>query len=131
VSDDVRVRFWAAAKAAAGVAEEAYPGPTDLAALLDAIRDRHGVDSALAVVLARCSYLVDEVSPGTRAPSEVGVPPGGVVDVLPPFAGGSGAPGEEVRGDQMRGDQTRGDHTRRDQLRDTGTPAGVEGLALA
>jgi molybdopterin converting factor small subunit len=85
----VRVRYWAAAKAAAGLAEESFVGPSDLAALLDAVRARHASDPRLADVLQRCSYLVDEVSPGTRPLSEIGVAPGTTVDVLPPFAGGS------------------------------------------
>ena len=89
-SSDVLVRYWAAARAAVGLAEERFESPGDLAALLDAVRARHGAHSRLAEVLARCSYLVDEVSPGRRAPRDVPVPPGAVVDVLPPFAGGSG-----------------------------------------
>jgi molybdopterin converting factor small subunit len=87
---DVLVRYWAAAKAAAGVPDERYPAPTDLGDLLDAVRARHGSASRLAEVLQRCSYLVDEVSPGRRAATEVAVLPGATVDVLPPFAGGSG-----------------------------------------
>jgi molybdopterin converting factor small subunit len=86
---DVVVRYWAAAKSAAGTSEERFASVTDLAELLEAIRGRHGSDSRLAEVLQRCSYLVDEVSPGRRPPSEVLVPPGVTVDVLPPFAGGS------------------------------------------
>ena len=82
-------RYWAAAKAAVGLAEETFPTELDLGALLDAVRARHGADSRVADVLARCSYLVDEVSPGRRAPSDVALAPGAVVDVLPPFAGGS------------------------------------------
>ncbi len=87
---DVLVRYWAAAKAAAGLPDERYAAPTDLGDLLDAIRARHGSDSRLADVLRRCSYLVDEVSPGRRDATEVAVLPGATVDVLPPFAGGSG-----------------------------------------
>jgi len=86
---EVVVRYWAAAKAAAGVSEERFDAPADLGALLDAVRERHGARSRLAEVLARCSYLVDEVSPGRRDPADVALPPGAVVDVLPPFAGGS------------------------------------------
>ena len=89
--NDVLVRYWAAAKSAAGLPEETFAHEPDLAALLDAVRARHGEDGRLAEVLARCSYLVDEVSPGRRAPAEVAVPEGAVVDVLPPFAGGSSA----------------------------------------
>ena len=89
MSSEVVVRYWAAAKAAAGVAEESYGAEPTLEALLAAVRERH-VDGRLAEVLRRCSYLVDEVSPGAgRAPSDVVLPPGAVVDVLPPFAGGS------------------------------------------
>lgn len=89
MNDVVLVRYWAAAKAAAGRPEEQFPPAATLAELLDAVRDRYGAGSPLDVVLGRCSYLVDEVSPGTRAPAEVGLAPGAVVDVLPPFAGGS------------------------------------------
>ncbi len=89
MSDVVLVRYWAAAKAAAGRSEEEFPSAATLAALLDAVRARHGEGSSLDVVLGRCSYLVDEVSPGTRPLAEVELAPGAVVDVLPPFAGGS------------------------------------------
>ena len=89
-SSSVQVRYWAAAKAAVGAPEESYPPPGTLAALLDSIRERHAGSPRVAEVLLRCSYLVDEVSPGRRAPEDVAVPGGAVVDVLPPFAGGSG-----------------------------------------
>jgi molybdopterin converting factor small subunit len=88
-STEVVVRYWAAAKAAVGLAEETFPAEPDLGALLDAVRGRHRADPRVAEVLARCSYLVDEVSPGRRLPSDVALAPGAVVDVLPPFAGGS------------------------------------------
>lgn len=88
----VTVRYWAAAKAAAGVPEEAFDAAGTLASLLDAVRAAH--DDELATVLGRCSYLVDEVSPGRASHADVVVADGAVVDVLPPFAGGSG-PGEE------------------------------------
>jgi sulfur-carrier protein len=101
-STEVVVRYWAAARAAVGLPEERYDPPGDLAALLDAVRARHGAGSRLAEVLARCSYLVDEVSPGRRAPRDVPVPPGAVVDVLPPFAGGSGAGTAGPRGTATR-----------------------------
>jgi molybdopterin converting factor small subunit len=97
-SPEVVVRYWAAARAAAAVAEERYDAPADLGALLDAVRARHGAGSRLAEVLARCSYLVDEVSPGRRAPADVPLHAGAVVDVLPPFAGGSGARAEDGGG---------------------------------
>lgn len=87
----VTVRFWAAARAAAGRAEETYDDVTSLAALLDAVRACH--DDELSRVLSRCSYLVDEVSPGTRPHATVALVDGSVVEVLPPFAGGSSDPG--------------------------------------
>jgi molybdopterin converting factor small subunit len=83
----VRVRYWAAAKAAAGVPEEDVDAAGTLAGLLDAVREAHG--QPLAGVLARCSFLVDEVTAGTAPHDQVAVPDGAVVDVLPPFAGGS------------------------------------------
>lgn len=83
----VTVRYWAAAKAAAGVAEEQLDAAGSLASVLDAVRAAH--DDELDRVLGRCSYLVDEVSPGRTPHADVPVADGSVVDVLPPFAGGS------------------------------------------
>jgi len=88
----VTVRYWAAAKAAAGVAEEQVDVTGSLADLLDAVRAVH--DEALGRVLGRCSYLVDEVSPGRTPHAEIALVDGAVVDVLPPFAGGSAEHGE-------------------------------------
>ncbi len=83
----VVVRYWAAARAAAGRDEDAFEAPESLAALVDAMGARHGAE--LARVLRRCSFLVDEVSPGRVELTSVAVPADAVVDVLPPFAGGS------------------------------------------
>lgn len=93
----VTVRYWAAAKAAAGVAEEPYEADT-LAGALDAVRARHAGDGTgdgtgsgsgeLARVLARCSFLVDGDPVGTRGHETVRLADGGTVEVLPPFAGG-------------------------------------------
>jgi molybdopterin converting factor small subunit len=81
----VTVRYWAAAKAAAGVAEEPYEAAT-LAEALDAVRERH--PGELARVLLRCSFLVDGDPVGTRGHETVRLADGGTVEVLPPFAGG-------------------------------------------
>lgn len=77
------IRYFAAARAAAGISEETVAVPdgatvADVAALLAA---RHpGLDR----VLTRCSYLLDEV-----AVRDVAAPASGaMLDVLPPFAGG-------------------------------------------
>jgi molybdopterin converting factor small subunit len=75
------IRYWAAAKAAAGVAEEPYDAVT-LGDALAAAAARHG--GPLEQVLVRCSFLVDEV----RADRSTPLSDGGVVEVLPPFAGG-------------------------------------------
>lgn len=82
---EVTVRYWAAAKAAAGVAEEAYDAAT-LADALGAVRERH--PGELTRVLLRCSFLVDGAPVGTRAHETVRLADGGTVEVLPPFAGG-------------------------------------------
>ncbi len=81
----VTVRYWAAAKAAAGVAEEAYEAVT-LADALDSVRERH--TGELTRVLLRCSFLVDGDPVGKRAHDAVRLADGGTVEVLPPFAGG-------------------------------------------
>jgi molybdopterin synthase sulfur carrier subunit len=41
-----------------------------------------------AEVLLRCSYVVDGDPVGTRGHADVVLRDGGVVEVLPPFAGG-------------------------------------------
>jgi molybdopterin converting factor small subunit len=92
----VLVRHWAAARAAAGgLAEEQVAEVATLAELAERLVTSHGAQ--YAAVLARCSFLVDEVSPGTRPHDEVVLADGSVVDVLPPFAGGS-APAPRPRG---------------------------------
>ncbi|WP_420119862.1 MoaD/ThiS family protein [Nakamurella sp.] len=92
----VTVRYFAAARAAAGVTEEtvALPAagpetgtgtgtarPTVGAVVAAAAERRPG----LARVLPRCSFLLDEVA--VHEP-DTPVRPGQVLDVLPPFAGG-------------------------------------------
>ncbi|MFD9910483.1 MoaD/ThiS family protein [Streptomyces sp. NPDC059063] len=79
------IRYWAAAKAAAGIAEEPYAEAT-LADALSAARARH--PGELERVLLRCSFLVDGDPVGTRAHETVRLAEGGTVEVLPPFAGG-------------------------------------------
>jgi sulfur-carrier protein len=116
----VTIRYFAAARAAAGVQEERLlvptvgpagvrptgVGPTHSRAqdgadpmpvvdrgmpdaestvgqLLDIAAARHG--SGLVRVLARCSFLLDEVAVHGR---QTPVRDGQVLDILPPFAGG-------------------------------------------
>ena len=88
----VTLRYWAAAKDAAGVAEEKVDAPTLAAALaegLAAARDRPGDrGDRLRLVMARSSFLVNGDPAGTRAPESVVLPDDAVIEVLPPFAGG-------------------------------------------
>jgi molybdopterin converting factor small subunit len=79
----VTLRYWAAAKAAAGVAEETVAADT-LADALSWARRRPD----LRPVLARSSFLVDGQPAGTRAAEGIPLAEGAVIEVLPPFAGG-------------------------------------------
>jgi len=82
---NVQVRYFAAARAAAGTAQETITltGRVTIADVLRAVCDAHG--APLGTVLDRCSYLLDEVAVhGTTTP----VADGATLDVLPPFAGG-------------------------------------------
>lgn len=83
IETTITVRYWAGARAAAGVAEESYDGPLTVAALRDAAIARHPESDRLPGVLGVCSVLVDG-----RQPTDAPVEPGSVVEFLPPFAGG-------------------------------------------
>jgi molybdopterin converting factor small subunit len=80
----VTVRYWAAARHAAGVAEESLTAGT-LAEALSQVRARH---PGLAAVLARSSFLVDGEQAGRGPAGDVRLRDGAVIEVLPPFAGG-------------------------------------------
>lgn len=79
------LRYWAGARAAAGVAEEQVDAPT-LAAALDAARN--GRDEQFARVLSVCAFVIDEQPAGLTPRDQLSLTPDSVVDVLPPFAGG-------------------------------------------
>ena len=81
----VLVRYFAGARAAAGVAEDRIEiGLADTVAdVLSAELARRGPE--LARVLPSCSLLLDGVSVHDHATE---VPDGAELDVLPPFAGG-------------------------------------------
>jgi molybdopterin converting factor small subunit len=86
----VTVRYWAAARAAAGVESDAVPvadGAT-LADVLGAVRDLHPGSARLSEVIGVCSMLVGDRPVGSRAPADVPLSPGDTVELLPPFAGG-------------------------------------------
>ena len=86
----VVVRYWAAARAAAGVPEDRVPvdGPVSLADLRSRALALHPDSTRLAEVVAACSVLIGDEPLGTRDPADVQVPPGASVEFLPPFAGG-------------------------------------------
>ncbi|MFC5727410.1 MULTISPECIES: MoaD/ThiS family protein [Nocardioides] len=85
----IRVRYWAAARSAAGVAEESVdvPGPLSLAELRAEVAQRHP-DSRLPDVIAVCSVLIGDRPVSSGDPGAVVVRPGDTVEFLPPFAGG-------------------------------------------
>jgi sulfur-carrier protein len=83
----VTIRYWAAAKDAAGVAAESVQAGT-LAEALDAIIARHGEASRLRSVLATSSFLVDGASAGPLSAADLVLREAAVVEVLPQFAGG-------------------------------------------
>jgi molybdopterin synthase sulfur carrier subunit len=88
----VNVRYFAAARAAAGVEEERFELPAGstvedlLATVLDVERPEPPPGTPpLARILSRSSFLLNEVAVRDRS---VIMAPDDVVDVLPPFAGG-------------------------------------------
>ncbi|MFD5083103.1 MoaD/ThiS family protein [Kitasatospora sp. NPDC058201] len=81
------IRYWAAAKSEAGLAEEPYRAAT-LAEALAAVRQQHADRPKLVGLLGHCSYLVDGSPVGGRDHAAVTLTEGGTVEVLPPFAGG-------------------------------------------
>ena len=76
----VTVRYWAAARAAAGTDGEVLPGDT-VGAVVDAAVAAH---PELARVARVASFLLD----GRKVTREAAVGDGETVEVLPPFAGG-------------------------------------------
>jgi molybdopterin converting factor small subunit len=83
----IRIRYWAAAKAAAGVSDEVVEART-VADAVEIARARHADEPRFDKVLSVCSFLLDESPIGARELGDVAVGDGAVLDVLPPFAGG-------------------------------------------
>jgi sulfur-carrier protein len=85
LSARVTVRYFAAARAAAGAETE----PVEITAgstvddLLTSLRERHSAE--FGRVLDRCSFLLDEVAVRDRTAT---LSSNATLDVLPPFAGG-------------------------------------------
>ncbi|NVN50026.1 MoaD/ThiS family protein [Mycolicibacterium hippocampi] len=80
----VTVRYFAAARAAAGAETEIFDlrAGTTVAELIATLKSR---DAELANVLARCSYLRDGIAVRDM---EIVLDDAQTLDVLPPFAGG-------------------------------------------
>ncbi|MBG0827568.1 MoaD/ThiS family protein [Planomonospora sp. ID67723] len=78
------IRYWAAAKDAAGTAEEPFEATTLEELLAGATAGRE----KLARVVRMSSFLVDGDPVGKRAHETVVLAEGATVEVLPPFAGG-------------------------------------------
>ncbi len=82
----VLVRYFAGARAAAGVAEERIvltDGDSTVGDALAAALARRGPE--LDRVLPSCSFLVNGVAVHDQG---IFIPDGGELDILPPFAGG-------------------------------------------
>jgi sulfur-carrier protein len=90
VTNVIEVRYWAAAKSAAGTASDRIEvdGPLTLAEVVRRAAELHA-GTRLPEVLKVCSALVGDRPVGSRDPGEVEVEPGATVEFLPPFAGGS------------------------------------------
>lgn len=86
----IRVRYWAAAKAAAGTPEDvlAVDGDLTLAQVRDRVLALHPDADRLPDILRTCSTLVGDRPTASEDPDTVEVPVGSDVEFLPPFAGG-------------------------------------------
>jgi len=78
---DIEVRYFAAARAAAGVSVECV-APDSLSAILKHISANN---AQLAHVIDQCSFLVDSVAVHDM---DMAINAGSFIDVLPRFAGG-------------------------------------------
>jgi sulfur-carrier protein len=85
----ITVRYWASARAAAGVESDDLPVSGPLA-LTDVVRRAAALHpgTRLPGVLEACSVLVGDQPVKSLAPDDVLVRPGQTVEFLPPFAGG-------------------------------------------
>jgi molybdopterin converting factor small subunit len=87
---EITLRYWAAARAAAGVESDVLrvEGPLTVASAREHALALHPDSEELPRVLAVCSVLVDDQPVGRDDPGRVVVPVGAHVEFLPPFAGG-------------------------------------------
>lgn len=84
------VRYWAAARAAAGVESDTVEvgEGTTLAGVLKRVRDLRADRPKLPEVIGVCSILVGDRPVGATDPDDVQIRPGDTIELLPPFAGG-------------------------------------------
>ena len=80
----ITVRFFAAARAAAGV-DSTVLNLESGSTVGDAISELSGQSDKMTLVLRKCSFLADGVAVRDRATA---IRPHQTLDVLPPFAGG-------------------------------------------
>jgi molybdopterin converting factor small subunit len=83
----VVIRYWAAAKEAAGIPEETLDA-VSLAEALSAAVARRDARTRLPEIFARSSFLVNAQPVGRTARESIMLDDGAVIEVLPPFAGG-------------------------------------------
>jgi molybdopterin synthase sulfur carrier subunit len=85
----ITVRYWAAARSAAGVDGDELPvtGPISLAEVVERVSALHP-GTRLMDVIGVCSVLLGDRPVATEDPAELRVPPGSTLEFLPPFAGG-------------------------------------------
>jgi molybdopterin synthase sulfur carrier subunit len=88
-TDVIRVRYWAAARSAAGVDGDELPvtSAISLAEVVKRVADLHP-GTRLLDVIGVCSVLLGDRPVATEDPAELQVPPGSTLEFLPPFAGG-------------------------------------------
>ena len=82
------LRYWAAAKEAAGISEELFNAGTLDEALATASAKHSGLNGRFANVLARSSILVDGMQAGHHTADGFMLWDNAVIEILPPFAGG-------------------------------------------
>jgi sulfur-carrier protein len=78
---DIEIRYFAAARAAAGISVERV-NPASLSMILKEVTSNN---AQLAHVIEQCSFLVDSVAVNDM---DMPVHAGSFIDVLPRFAGG-------------------------------------------
>lgn len=89
VETTVTARYWAGARAAAGVAQDVFEvtGPITLAEVVRRVLAAHP-GPEVARTIGVCSVLLGDRPVGREDAAEVVVDPGTTVEFLPPFAGG-------------------------------------------